>query len=57
MESEDPDETTYVFACRRKPYLLTAGTLAPLVDTTWFAPGSISLTYGEGGGSVTVGVA
>ena len=29
MESEDPDKTTYVFAWRRKPYLLTAGTLAP----------------------------
>ena len=33
MESEDPEEPTYGSAWRRKPYLLTAGTLAPPVES------------------------
>ena len=31
MESEDPEETIYVSAWRWKPYLISAGTLAPPV--------------------------
>ena len=34
MESEDPEETIYVSAWRWKPYLLSAGTLAPPVGST-----------------------
>ena len=31
MESEDPDETTYVFVWRRKPYCLAVAISAPPV--------------------------